>query len=561
MRWKNCREILGIVDNNPELKPSDEFKNFYIKFSVIRLGIMVFLLLLAIAEIINISDRGMRLEINRDLQYILFFVSGFSLSIIYLLAAKRFIGSFLLFRLQLFADIFLTTWWVVLTGGSFSAFAFLYILCLFFYGRIIGFKTIIISSFLVWILLFIISCFQFYYPQYWAQTHIRGSDLAYNYSLLTLALILVSSLVKLSRTAENRLLFRLIEQEEALRKAEEIKYRVFDWIDAGLLVVNHDGRITTVNQRTLDWLPGHDRNEMVGTRFDAYFPEFLPFWKDRELACLRRNMVISTHRGLVFGFKMTELPENQGWMILFSDITEVQRLERQVKEMEKLASVGELAAGLAHEMKNPLAGIKTSLQLLLSDDLEKEFSDRLSRVILRDIDRLDFLLKDFLIFARPKAPEPSALDLATELDHVLMPLRLQYPGVTIRAQVRDEPFYFDRNQLHQILINLVVNALQALENTEDPNISILEERGQSTRTLVIADNGPGVAEEMVDKCFDPFVTSKAVGSGLGLAIARRLAAQNGTFIDLSNIPTGGTRAVLVQDLSFFRTQKDPQDTT
>ena len=549
------------MDNSPELTPSDEFKIFYIKFSVIRLGIMVFLLLLSLAEIINISDRGMRLEVNRDLQYILFFVSGFSLSIIYLLATKKIIASFLLFTFQLFADIFLTTWWVILTGGSFSAFVFLYILCLFFYGRIVGFKTILFSSLFVWILLFLISCIQFYYPYYWGQIHIRGSDLAYNYSLLTLALILVSSLVKLSRTAENRLLYRIVEQEEALRKAEDIKYRVFDWIDAGLLVVTHDGKITTINQRALDWLPGHDRNEMIGTDFEAYFPEFLPFWKERDLSCLRRSMVISTHRGLVFGFKMTELPDNQGWMILFSDITEVQRMEKQIKEMEKLASVGELAAGLAHEMKNPLAGIKTSLQLLLSDDLEREFSERLSRVILRDIDRLDFLLKDFLIFARPKAPEPEALDLPKELEHVLMPLRLQYPEVTIRIDVGEEPFYFDRNQLHQILINLVVNALQALENTKDPNVLITDAIDRNTRTLIITDNGPGLVPEMIDKCFDPFVTSKAVGSGLGLAIARRLAAQNGTFIDLSNIPTGGTRAVMVQDLSFFRTEKDTQDTT
>ena len=549
------------MDNNPELKPSDEFKHFYIKFSVIRLGIMVFLLFLAISDVMDISDRGMRLDVSRDFHYILFFVCGFSLSIVYLLATKKFISSFLLFRFQLFADLMLTTWWVLLTGGSFSAFVFLYILCLFFYGRIIGFQTIIISSFIVWILLFIISCVQFYYPQYWAQTHIRGSDLAYNYSLLTLALILVSSLVKLSRTAENRLLFRIIEQEEALRRSEALKYRVFDWLDAGLLVLNHDGRITTVNQRTLDWLPGHDRNEMIGSRFDRYFPEFLPFWKERELACLRRNMVISTQRGLIFGFKMTELPENQGWMILFSDITEVQRLERQVKEMEKLASVGELAAGLAHEMKNPLAGIKTSLQLLLSDDLEKEFSERLSRVILRDIDRLDFLLKDFLIFARPKPPQPQALDLANELDHVLIPLRLQFPGVRINIEVQREPFYFDRNQLHQVLINLVVNAMQALENTQNPEITISDTIDGNMRTLVIADNGPGLAEEMQDKCFDPFVTSKTVGSGLGLAIARRLAAQNGTFIDLSSMPTGGTRAVMVQDFSFFRTETDSQDTT
>jgi signal transduction histidine kinase len=229
--------------------------------------------------------------------------------------------------------------------------------------------------------------------------------------------------------------------------------------------------------------------------------------------------------------------------------------------MEKLATVGELAAGLAHEMKNPLAGIKTSLQLLLSDDLEKEFSDRLSRVILRDIDRLDFLLKDFLIFARPKAPEPSPLNLAKELEHVLMPLRLQYPYVTMGIDVREEPFYFDRNQLHQILINLVVNALQALENANDPKVTITDTIDQNIRTLVIADNGPGLIPEMIDKCFDPFVTSKAVGSGLGLAIARRLAAQNGTFIDLSNGTEGGTRAVLVQDLSFFRTEKDTQDTT
>lgn len=547
------------MDNNPELTPSTEFKSFFIKFSVIRLGIMVFLLILAISEVLNLSDRGMRLEVNRDLQYILFFVVGFFLSIVYILTAKKFISAHL-FRIQLYADLFLTTWWVVLTGGSFSGFVFLYILCIFFYGRIVGFQTIILSSFLVWVLLFLISCVQFYFPQYWDQVHIRGSDLAYNYSLLTLALILVSSLVKLSRTAENRLLHKVIEQEGALRRAEELQYRVFDWIEAGLLVVDDAGRITTINQRALDWLPGYDRKRVLGARFETFFPEFFPFWQDRESASVRRNMVVSVDRDLVFGFKMTELPEAQGWMILFSDITEVQRLERQVKEMEKLASVGELAAGLAHEMKNPLAGIKTSLQLLLSEDMEREYADRLSRVILRDIDRLDFLLKDFLVFARPQSPSPQALDLADELDHVLMPLRLQYPGVRVRIEVGGEPYYFDRNQLHQILINLLVNAFQALEGRDDPEIFIFERGEQGKRTLVVADNGPGLPREMKGKCFDPFVTTKPVGSGLGLAIARRLAAQNGTFIDLDDNPGGGAMAVLVQDATSFGTATD-QGTT
>ena len=545
------------MDNNPELTPSAEFKSFFMKFSVIRLGIMVFLLVLVISEILNLSDRGMRLELARDIQYIFFFVFGFSLSVIYLLASRRFIGSMGLFRFQLSADIFLTTWWVVLTGGSFSAFVFLYLLSLFFYGRILGFRTVVVSSVIVWILLFLISCIQFYFPQYWGQVHVRGSDLAYNYSLLTLALILVSSLVRLSRTAENRLLRRLIEQEGALRRSEELKYRIFDWIDAGLLVVDDDRRITSINQRALNWIEGYDRGWVIGASFDSFYPEFLPFWKKRKGAT-GRNVVESRKRGLVFGFKITELPENQGWMILFSDITEIQKLERQVKEMEKLATVGELAAGLAHEMKNPLAGIKTSLQLLLSDDLERDYAERLSRVILRDIDRLDFLLKDFLVFARPKPPRPEPLDLAAEIDHVLMPLRLQYPDVRMRVEVGEEPWMFDKDQFHQVLINLVVNALQAMEGIEDSEIVISEFRQHGERFLSVSDNGPGLAGEVTGKCFDPFVTTKPVGSGLGLSIARRLAVRNGTFIDLQNNLSRGARAILVQDESFFRETADQE---
>jgi len=549
------------VDNNPELTPSAEFKSFFTKFSLIRLGIMVFLLLLVVSELLNLSDRGMRLELNREVQYIAFFVAGFGLSIIYLKMASRQIDSLRPFRFQLFADLFLTTWWVILTGGSFSAFVFLYILCLFFYGRIVGFKTIIVSSVVVWSVVFVISCVQFYHPQYWDQAHIRGSDLAYNYSLLTLGLILVSSLVRLSRTAERRLLERIINQETSLRRAEALQYRIFDWLDAGLLVVDKAGRITAINQCALDWLPGFERGKVIGSSIEQFFPEFHSFWVNGRNSGTRRNMVVSVDRDLVFGFKMTELPEDQGWMIIFSDITEVRRLEKQVQEMEKMATVGELAAGLAHEMKNPLAGIKTSLQLLLTDDLEKDFSDRLSKVILRDIDRLDYLLKDFLVFARPLAPLPQALALRDEIEHVLMPLRLQYPEVQVHIEVGDEPYYFDRNQFHQVLINLLVNAFQALEGSRLPEIRITEKTGENRRDLVIADNGPGIAPEVLEKCFDPFVTTKAVGSGLGLAIARRLAAQNGVFIDLQNSPTGGARIVLAQETPLPRTAPDSQDTT
>ncbi|NLW80158.1 MAG: hypothetical protein GXY42_00550, partial [Desulfovibrionales bacterium] len=131
---------------------------------MIRLGIMVFLLLLTFSEFFNLTDRGMRFEYYRDVQYIAFFVTGFCLGILYLVLTFRFLGSIVLFRVQILADLFLITWWVILTGGSFSGFSFLYMLALFFYGRMLGMRTIFLSSILVWITIFLISCVQFYFP-------------------------------------------------------------------------------------------------------------------------------------------------------------------------------------------------------------------------------------------------------------------------------------------------------------------------------------------------------------------------------------------------------------
>ncbi|NLW80598.1 MAG: hypothetical protein GXY42_02845, partial [Desulfovibrionales bacterium] len=414
-------------------------------------------------------------------------------------------------------------------------------------------------SILVWITIFLISCVQFYFPRYWGEIHVRGSDLAYNFSMLTVALVLINSLVKLSGAQERKLLNRVIEQESVLQRAKELQFRVFDWLDAGLMVVDQQGIITTINQTALVWTSESHRSKIIGRSFVHFFPEFSPFWEDRGQISLRRNTVTSQKRNVIFGFKITQLPAQQGWLILFSDITDVQRLENQVKEMEKLASVGELAAGLAHEMKNPLAGIKASLQLLLSGDMDQEVSDRLARVIVRDIDRLDFLLKDFLIFARPREARPEPLDLGQEIEHVLMSFRLQHPMVRVQVDVGPEPYLFDRDHLHQILINLLGNALQALQGREKPVISIADMRDSGQRKVVVDDNGPGLDPTVRGRCFDPFVTTKALGSGLGLAIARRLAVQNGAFLELLDGPDGGVRAVLTQEQPSGRKGTETQD--
>lgn len=529
--------------NDRSVNPVSDLQSFFIKFSMVRLGIMVFLLILVNTQIFNFAHRELYFSYNKDLHYVLFFVLGFSFNIFYILITRKYIASVFVFQIQLFIDYALITWWIVLTGGSFSGFLFIYVLMVFSYGKVLGFNTVVLSSFVILITVFIISSIQFYYPYYWNEEVIYGSSLAYNFSLLTLVFILVIFLVKMNKMEEMRLLHKVIDQEKALQNEEKFRSKIFDWLDTGLIVVDMDKKIQMINKKALEWIVEYDRKTILGMSFDEFFPEFLPQWESKIIGSFSRS-TINREDGITLGFKMTPLPDEQWWMILFTDITKFQRMEKQLKEMEKLSTIGELAAGLAHEMKNPLSGIKTSIQLLATQDLEKEYFDRLSVVILRDIERLNILLTDFLFFARPKPSQGEYFDLSEELAMILLPLGTEYEKVRINVHVGQEPYYFDKDQFHQVIINILLNAFQALANTNDAQIDIFEEWEEGQRKLIIADNGPGVSSEVLRKCFDPFVTSKADGSGLGLSIARRLAGQNGGYLELENNPTAGARAIL-----------------
>lgn len=533
------------MHNNSALTSSAVLKSYLVTSAIIRLGVLAFLLVLAASERLNLSDPEMRFEFYKDELYTGFFVLGFALNVGYLAFKNYFLGSLFFFRFQMLADMGLLTLWVFVTGGTFSGFLIIYILAIFFYGKFLGFKMSAAVSAALCLTLFLISCVQFYSPHLWGAEHIRGSDLAYNFSLFTLALALICALVLFGNQEDKRLLYKVVEQEAALHRAEALKFRIFDWIDAGLVALDSLGRVTTINKRALGWIPGLRRDQVVNTDFGMFFPEFLPCWHARTAAESTRAIISSPRTGLTFGLKLTALPDEQGWLMLFSDITEIRKLESRVQEMEKLATIGELAAGLAHEMKNPLAGIKTSIQLLLSDHLEPAYAQRLSAVILRDIDRLDYLLKDFLVFARPQTAEPEPVALRHAVDEVLTPLALRYPEVQVRTTLGDERVLFDPRQLHQILVNVLLNAFQALEGQEAPCLTISAEESASTQTLRIADNGLGFPPELRSRCFDPFVTTKAVGTGLGLSIAQRLATQNSAFLEIDAAPSGGAQVLLV----------------
>ena len=512
------------------------------KGCVVRLGLLGCLVLLTAVNWTGLPVFQDRFVFFQGGVFTWFLVLGFSLNIFYLLFWKQISNLYRFFQLQLTSDLLLAGFWIILSGGVSSGFIFLFLLIVFFYGRIFGIRGMFLISLLTVLFLAGLGIWQFQHPQLWGQTGYAPRYLLYNISLQTLALILVCMLALVGRRQERNMASALLKKEQALVMAEELKGHVFDWMDSGLLLVESDGTIATMNRKALEWAGLKRVDEGVGNFLGEVFPEIDSFWRSHPNQEIRRQVLSCRAMGAVFGIKITSVPEVRKTLILFSDITPFVALEERVRTMEKLASIGELAAGLAHEIKNPLAGIKASLQLLSAGDLGEEYTARLHRVIVRDIDRLDVLLKDFLVYAKPSVGDQEAVNPFVVAKEGVAALEAGYPEISVSFEVpgNDPSWTWDRRQLYQVLYNLLLNGFQAAR------CEIVIRGTQHPQVMEIVDDGPGLDQTISGRVFEPFVTSKKQGTGLGLAIAQRLAAANGYFIELRDREDGpGVAAVLL----------------
>lgn len=475
-----------------------------------------------------------------------FLVLGFSLNILYLLLWKRFSSIYLFFRFQLVSDLTLAGCWILLSGGVSSGFIFLFLIIAFFYGRIFGFRATVLNCLIMILFLAGVGGWQFSYPELWGQMGYASGYLLYNISLQALALALVCMLALVGSRQEQDLAGALFRKEQALAMAEQLKGHILDWMDSGLLLLEDDGTIAAMNRRALEWAGVARADEVIGLHLGKVFPEIDDFRRSHPNKEIRREVLACKVMGGVFGIKVTFVPEARRTLILFSDITPYVALEERVRTMEKLASIGELAAGLAHEIKNPLAGIKASLQLLAGDDLAPEYTDRLQQVIIRDIDRLDVLLKDFLAYANPSPGERESVDPFEVVQEVVATLEPAYPDVDMVLQDVDDaetPWIWDRRQLYQVVYNLVLNGVQIAQS------EVVIRRIGHGLGLEVRDDGPGLDASVRTRLFEPFVTTREQGTGLGLAVALRLATSNGYFIELRNRDDGPGAVARVLPLS------------
>ena len=222
---------------------------------------------------------------------------------------------------------------------------------------------------------------------------------------------------------------------------------------------------------------------------------------------------------------------------------ELQALEDHVKRVEKMAYMGEMAAGMAHEIKNPLASLAGSIQLLREDIKYDPYHDKLMQIALRETDRLSDLVGNFLLFARPQAGKIEKVDLRASILEVLELFDKNSDSVS-RIDISSDLAHniwteIDPVHLHQVLWNLLLNAAEAIEKEGKIAVRLYESRN-GMASLEIEDNGCGIPEDTLKMIFNPFFTTKAGGTGLGLSIVHSILETYGYLLNVESSPSRGT---------------------
>ena len=214
------------------------------------------------------------------------------------------------------------------------------------------------------------------------------------------------------------------------------------------------------------------------------------------------------------------------FIFVIDDQTQIKRLEFAVRQSEKLAAVGQLAAGIAHEIRNPLTGISGSIEML-SQTTQSEDDKKLSKIILKEIDRLNRLISEFLDFARPEKPPVDSVNLKSLLNEMVGVLKIDPNHSKSKTEWivdLDQSLLVlgVRDKLHQVFLNILVNAIQATSDRSNPKIEVVGKERSGNIEILIKDNGCGMNEANVKKMFEPFHTTKVKGTGLGLAITLKI---------------------------------------
>ena len=225
-------------------------------------------------------------------------------------------------------------------------------------------------------------------------------------------------------------------------------------------------------------------------------------------------------------------------------MTSFRSLERLLAEAEHLATIGELSAGLAHEIKNPLAGIKGAIDVIRDSLPRADTQRRILDDVIHAVNRIDKIVEDLMNYAKPKPPAHSSIDLPALVQRIVTMARTTSKSDSLPIEVRQTgtipEFTADETQLEQVLMNLLLNAQNAMPSGGHIEVALSYDPGASLVRMEVKDDGPGIPESLQKRIFQPFFTTRANGTGLGLATCLKNVQYHGGTIEVQSKAGRGT---------------------
>lgn len=347
---------------------------------------------------------------------------------------------------------------------------------------------------------------------------------------------------------------------------------VIDSVGDGVIVVANDGLITLCNPAAEE-ITGFSRRQAEGARFERLFAHETALL-EVVAKTIRTGITISDHENVVVRsagrikpVAATSYPlvlgsgECIGAILTLKDITYIRELEAAVRQADRLSTLGTLAAGLAHEVKNPLGGIKGAAQLL-ERELE-EGSELLdyTRVMIRETERIDHIIHELLELASPRGLKLSPVNLHRVLGDILLLQKHAVAGRDILFSKHFDPsipdIMADEEMLTRLFLNLICNAIDAMGESGQLTVSsrvlsdyrmAQNERHSRMVAIEVCDDGPGIPHEDLENIWTPFFSTKATGTGLGLTICHKIVAEHRGMIKVESDPGHGTKFTVLLPL-------------
>jgi two-component system, NtrC family, sensor histidine kinase PilS len=455
-------------------------------------------------------------------------------------------------------DTALITAVVAATGGPRSIFTFLYVLgvtaaCALL-SRTRGLAIAAVSIFLytgIVVARTVLPLIQFFdAPQ--ETTALEVVTMFLNAATLLVVAIIAGGLGEQYRATRQELETR----QKDLRDLQAFKDLVFQSVGTGLIALDREHRVTAFN-RAAEEITGVVAPHAVGQAWSSLIGAAIllepieavmaanPRASTRHEAVLRRPDGTSVPVRMTFSALRSGEGERLGLISACEDLSAIREMESRMRQADRLATVGRMAANIAHEIRNPLASLTGAIEVLTSPLTADDSRERLSQIVARESERLNHIIKNFLEYARPAPLSIATFDVAAAAEEVLLLLEYRAsPGSlkVIREFAPSLPWAVDAQQFRQILWNLCLNAVEAMPEGGELRVSVAV-RG-ATLEVAVSDTGEGIAAADVSHVFEPFFSTKPEGTGLGLALVHRVVQDHGGEIDVRSSPGLGTTFTL-----------------